>query len=67
MGSKIDYQMFDPEFFVKNDPSIWRDSKFLVSSPFLPIFSAIDAQRGGLHLFFGHHKQFLQKRQETLA
>ncbi len=30
---------------------------FLTSGPFLPIFSAIDAPRGGLHLLLGHHKK----------
>jgi hypothetical protein len=37
-----------------------RGCNFLGSNPFLPIFSVIDAQRGGLHLFFGHHKQLFQ-------
>jgi hypothetical protein len=46
------------ENFCKNDPPIPGDRKFLASSPFLLTFSVIDAQRGGLHLFFGHHKQW---------
>jgi hypothetical protein len=29
---------------------------FLASNAFLPNFCATDAPRGGLHLFFGHHK-----------
>jgi len=37
-----------------------RGCNFLGSNPFLPVFSAIDAQRGGLRLFFGHHKQLFQ-------
>jgi hypothetical protein len=54
--------------FCKNDPPILKVCKFLASNPFLPILFAIDAQREGLHLFFGHHKQwaFLQEWQETL-
>jgi hypothetical protein len=37
-----------------------RGCNFLASNPFLPVSSAIDAQRGGLRLFFGHHKQLFQ-------
>jgi hypothetical protein len=32
--------------------------KVFASSSFLLIFSTIDAQRGGLHLFIGHHKKW---------
>jgi hypothetical protein len=43
---------------VKTTPLLQGDQNFLTSNAFLPIFRAIDAQRGGLHLFFGHHKQW---------
>jgi len=40
-------------------PPTWGEGcNFLASCSFLPIFSAIDAPRGGLHLPFGHHKQW---------
>jgi hypothetical protein len=45
--------------FCKNDhPPNLRGHNFLTFSSFLSVFSAIDAQRGGLHLLFGHHKQW---------
>ncbi len=46
------------EIFVKSSPPTWGDRNVFTSSPFLPIFNAINAQRGGLHLFFEHHKQW---------
>ncbi len=57
MGLKIGYELFDQKISIKTTSLLRRDQNFLTSNPFLPIFSAIDAQRGGLHLFFGHHKQ----------
>jgi hypothetical protein len=51
-------------FEMQNQRSSQKKEHFLTSSTFLPIFSAIDAQRrGGLHLLFGNHKQWalLQK------
>jgi hypothetical protein len=55
---KIGYELFDRECFVKTSPPTLEGCNFLSSSPFLSIFTAIDAQRGGLHLLFGHHKQW---------
>jgi hypothetical protein len=55
---KIGYELFDQIFFVKTTPPTSKGRNFLASSPFLSIFIAMDAQRGGLHLLFGHHKQW---------
>jgi hypothetical protein len=52
---EIGYELFNGEFSVKTNPH-FRGCNFLASSPFLPIFDVINAQRGGLHLLFGHHK-----------
>ncbi len=49
--------MNDQNVFVKMRPPTLGACNFLASSPFLPIFTAIDAPRGGLHLILGHHKQ----------
>jgi hypothetical protein len=44
-------------FLQKRPPQLGRGGRnFLASTPFLLIFCATDAPRGGLHLFFGHHK-----------
>jgi hypothetical protein len=55
-GSKIGFELFIQEFSLKKTFSYLGD--FLGSSQFLSIFSATDAPRGELHLFFGHHKQW---------
>ncbi len=55
--------------FCKNDPLSSGPVTFLSLVHFLPIFSATDATREGLHLLFGHHKQWgplFQKWRETL-
>ncbi len=57
-GSKINYELFDWEFFVQTTPSTSKGCNFFISSPFLLILSVIDAQRGGLFLLFEHHKQW---------
>jgi hypothetical protein len=57
-GSKIGYELFNQFFFVKTTALSLRGHNFLTSSPFLSIFIAMDAQRGGLYLLFGHHKQW---------
>jgi hypothetical protein len=59
-GSKIVYEIFHWKFSAKNTlPYLGGGGdNFLSSSSFLSIFSAIDAPRGGLHLVFGHHKQW---------
>ncbi len=54
----MDYVLFDQNAFVKTIPFTFKGHYFLISSSFLSIFSVIDAQRGGLHLLFGHHKQW---------
>jgi hypothetical protein len=51
------YELFDQEFSVKMTP-ISRGPNFLASNPFLQIFSATDTLKKGLHLLFGHHKQW---------
>jgi hypothetical protein len=67
-GSKIGYELFGRKISAKTTlPYVGGkegDHNFLASSSFLPIFSAIVAPRGGLHLVFGHHKQWalLQKK-----
>jgi len=38
----------------KRHPLTPGGCSFLASSSFLPIFSAINVPRGGLHLLFGH-------------
>ncbi len=38
----------------------WGGHNFLAFCSFLSIFSAIDAPRGGLHLLFEHHKQWIR-------
>jgi hypothetical protein len=43
--------------FIKMTPLILGAHNFLVSSSFFSIFSVINVLRGGLHLFFQHHKQ----------
>jgi hypothetical protein len=62
-GSEIGYELFSLVFFCKNNPPYFRGRNFLASSSFLSIFSVIDAPRRGLHLLFGHYKQWglLQK------
>jgi hypothetical protein len=59
-GLKIGYELFNWNLFCKNDPLTWGGGgcNFFTSYSFLPIFNAIDAPRGGLHLLFGHHKQW---------
>jgi hypothetical protein len=57
-GLKIGYELFDQNISVKTTPPTSRGRNFLTSSSFLSIFIAMDAQRGGLHLLFGHHKQW---------
>ncbi len=57
-GSEIGYELFDQEFSVKKTPPISRGCNFLTSCQILPIFRGIDVPRGGLHLLFGHHKQW---------
>jgi hypothetical protein len=49
--------MNDEKNSIKMSPLTLGGHNFLTSSPFLPIFSAIDAPRGRLHLLLGHHKQ----------
>ncbi len=44
--------------FCKNDFFISMGCNLFASTPFLPIFSAIDAPRRRLHLFYRHHKQW---------
>jgi hypothetical protein len=65
---KIGYELFNRECFVKTRPPTLEGCNFLAFSPFLSIFTAIDTQRGYLHLFFGHDKQWgrTAKWQETL-
>jgi len=57
-GLKIGYELFSWIFFVKTTPPTLGDCNFLASSSFLPIFSARDVPRGGLHLVLEHHKQW---------
>jgi hypothetical protein len=57
-GSKVGYELFSWIFLVKTNPPTLGDCNFLAYSPFLPIFSARDLPRGGLHLVLGHHKQW---------
>jgi hypothetical protein len=57
-GLKIGYELFDPKISVRTTHPTWGGHNFLASIPFLLIFSVIYAQRGELHLFFGHHKQW---------
>jgi hypothetical protein len=57
-GLEIGYELFSQFLFCKNDPLVWGAHNFLTSNSFLPIFSAIDATKGGLHLLFGHYKQW---------
>jgi hypothetical protein len=57
-GIRIGYELFNQEFSIKTTPLNLRVHKFFASCPFLLIFSTIDAQRGGLHLFIGHHKKW---------
>ncbi len=45
-------------FYCKNDPLTSGPVTFLSLVHFLPIFSATDVPREGLHLLFGHHKQW---------
>ncbi len=66
-GFKTYYEIFDRFFNIKTTPSTFRGSNFLPSNPFLSIFNVTYAPRGGLHLLFEHHKQWvlLQKKQQA--
>jgi len=71
-GLKIGYELFDQKNSVKMIPLLggW-EGRVITFSPVIHIFifNAIDAQRGRLHLLFGHHKQWgspAKKRRETL-
>lgn len=69
-GSEIGYELFVREFFIKITPLVWGAYNFLTSSSFLPIFCAIDAPRGRLHLLFGHYKKWgppTKRRAPTLS
>ncbi len=55
--SAPDHGLFNWEFSVKQ-PSYFEGRNFLVSSLFLLNFTVTDPPRGGLHLLFGHHKQW---------
>jgi hypothetical protein len=57
-GLKICYELFDQDFSVKTTSPTSGGHNFFASSPFFPVLSVIDAQKGGLHLLFGHHKQW---------
>jgi hypothetical protein len=46
------------KLFGKNQPPALGYPNFLAYSSFLPIFSARDVPRRGLHLVLGHHKQW---------
>ncbi len=62
-GSEIGYELLGLVFLINQTPLTSGGCNFLASSSFLPLFSVIDAPRGGLHLILGHYKQWalLQK------
>jgi hypothetical protein len=57
-GSRKGYELFNREFSIKTTPPSLKGHKVFASSLFLLIFSMIDVQRRGLHLFIGHHKKW---------
>jgi hypothetical protein len=57
-GLEIGYELLNREFFAKTTSLVRGAHNFLTSSSFFSIFSAIDAPTIGLHLLFGHYKQW---------